>query len=155
MKIYHSIIRAMTRTGNRLLDIILGSRDAMEFWQALFAVWWGSVMMFSRPSLLFGPVYEPLISVAPDFMWGAMMGLSGLGVMVGLFVNDVFHVNGGAMTLRRWGMTAHMVVLLFVWVAFLDGHGWVGSTAVPAYGILSGSAIAITIRHWICKDKPC
>jgi hypothetical protein len=132
-----------------MVDILLGSRDALEFWQGLFGIWWGIVMVYSKPYLAYN-VYKPLLDVAPAEVWGGIILLSSLVVIVGLFITDVLHVNGGAICARKWGMTVHSFVLMMVFVAFWQGHGFLGSTAVPAYGVLSGSSIAITARLWIC-----
>ena len=143
------MIAAKGRMGTRLVDILLGSRDALEFWQAIFGVWWGLVMVYSRPYLSYN-TYGPLLDVAPGEVWGGIILLSSLFVIGGLFVSDVLHVNGGAVCARKWGMTVHAFVLVMVFAAFLNSHGWSGSTAVPAYGVLSGSALMIAGRLWIC-----
>lgn len=151
-KIYH----AMMRLGTRLVDILLGSRDAMEFWQAAFGLWWGIIMIHTKPGLLYN-VYEPLIEVAPGEVWGGLIALSSLVVLGGLFVVDVLKVNGGAVLARKWGMTIHAFVLFAIFASFLNGHGWLGSTATAAYGILAGNAATITLRLWICHrlKQPC
>jgi len=148
-KIYHAIGAAMQRMGTRVVDILLGSRDALEFWQAIFGIWWGLVMVYSKPYLSYN-VYQPLLDVAPAELWGGIIMLSSLVVIVGLFITDVLRINGGAICARKWGMTVHAFVLIMVFAAFLSGHGWLGSTATPAYGVLSGSALMICGRLWIC-----